>query len=52
MSLRGKGAKAGGDEVSGKGFAELSGGKLTGKIAFHQGDESGFVAQKARNVRN
>jgi hypothetical protein len=41
-----------GDEVSGRGWAELNGGKLTGRIAFHHGDESGFVAQKARNVRN
>ena len=38
-----------GDEVSGTGWAELSGGKLTGRIAFHLGDESGFVAQKAAN---
>ena len=36
-----------GDEVSGKGWAELNGRKLTGRIAFHLGDESGFVAQKA-----
>jgi len=35
-----------GDEVSGKRWAELNGSKLTGKIAFHLGDESGFVAQK------
>jgi hypothetical protein len=36
-----------GDEVSGKGWAELNGRKLTGRIAFHSGDESGFVARKA-----
>jgi hypothetical protein len=36
-----------GDEVSGRGWAELDGGKLTGRIAFHLGDESGFEAQKA-----
>ena len=36
-----------GDEVLGTGWAELSGGKLTGRIAFDSGDESGFVAQKA-----
>ena len=36
-----------GDEVSGNGWAELSGGKLTGRIAFDLGDESGFVAEKA-----
>ena len=35
-----------GDEVSGSGWAELDGAKLTGKIAFHLGDESGFVARK------
>jgi len=36
-----------GDEVSGTGWAEVNGGKLTGRIAFHSGDESGFVAEKA-----
>ena len=36
-----------GDEVSGMGWAERNDGKLTGRIAFHLGDESGFVAQKA-----
>ena len=36
-----------GDEVSGSGWAETSAGNLTGSIAFHLGDESGFVAQKA-----
>jgi len=36
-----------GDEVSGRGWAELGGGKLTGRIAFHLGEESGFVARKA-----
>ena len=40
-----------GDEVSGKGWAELTGRKLTGRIAFHSGDESGFVAQKAGKAR-
>jgi hypothetical protein len=40
-----------GDEVSGTGWAELNGGKLTGRIAFHSGDESGFVAQKAGKAR-
>jgi hypothetical protein len=41
-----------GDEVSGRGWAELEGRKLTGRIAFHQGDESGLVAQKARKARH
>jgi hypothetical protein len=40
-----------GDEVSGRGWAELNSEKLTGRIAFHQGDESGFVAQKADKGR-
>ena len=40
-----------GDEVSGNGWAELSGGKLTGRIAFDLGDESGFVAEKAGKAR-
>src|ERR1017187_9887135 len=34
-----------GDEVSGAGWGALNGGKLTGMIAFHLGDKSGFVAQ-------
>ena len=34
-----------GDEVYGSGWAELLGGKLTGRIGFLQGDESGFVAR-------
>jgi len=36
-----------GDEVSGRGWAEITGGKLAGMIAFHLGDESGFMARKA-----
>ena len=36
-----------GDEVTGKGWAELAGGKLKGRIVFHLGDESGIQAQKA-----
>ena len=39
-----------GDEVSGRGWAELSSEKLTGRITFHLGDESGFVAQKVRKM--
>jgi hypothetical protein len=35
-----------GDEVTGSGWAKLSGGQLTGSIAFHLGDESEFVAEK------
>ncbi len=39
-----------GDEVSGSGTARLTGpDKLTGKLRFHGGDESGFVARRARS---
>lgn len=40
-----------GDEVSGSGWAELNDQKLTGRIAFHLGDTSGFMAQKAGKAR-
>lgn len=40
-----------GDEVSGSGWAELSGKKLSGSIAFDAGDESGFVAEKTGKSR-
>lgn len=37
-----------GDEVSGSGTAKVSGpDRITGKIRFHRGDESGFVARRA-----
>jgi hypothetical protein len=35
-----------GDETSGKGSATLSQGRLVGQIKFHQGDKSGFLAQR------
>ncbi len=35
-----------GDQMTGRGWAELDSGKLTGRIVIHLGDESGFVAQK------
>lgn len=35
-----------GDEVTGRGWAELAGRNLKGRIVFHLGDESGFRAQK------
>jgi len=35
-----------GDEVTGRGWAKAHGAGLTGRIAFHQGDESGFEAAK------
>jgi hypothetical protein len=36
-----------GDEVSGRGWAVLVGGRLRGRIYFHDGEESGFVAAKS-----
>ncbi len=33
-----------GDEVTGRGWARRQGARLTGRIVFHQGDESGFAA--------
>jgi len=36
-----------GDEVSGRGWAVVEGDRLRGRIYFHHGDESGFVAEKA-----
>ncbi len=40
-----------GDEVSGRGWAQVDGGALKGWFAFHQGDESGFTARKAGKAR-
>ena len=34
--------------TSGRGWAVLNGDKLDGMIFFHQGDESGFAAKKAK----
>lgn len=34
------------DPAQGRGWAVLKGGELHGLIAFHQGDESAFVAVK------
>jgi hypothetical protein len=41
-----------GDRVSGRGWAVLDGPLLRGRIYFHQGDQSGFVARRlpARSV--
>jgi len=36
-----------GDEVSGRGWAVLQDDGLRGKIYFHDGDESGFVAERS-----
>lgn len=35
------------DPAQGRGWAVLKGGELHGLIAFHQGDESAFVAARA-----
>lgn len=35
-----------GDEVAGCGCAKVEGTRLTGRLVFHQGDESGFDAAK------
>lgn len=36
-----------GDEVFGRGWAVLDGDRLRGRIYFHDGDDSGFVAGKS-----
>ena len=38
-----------GDEVSGTGWAELNGGKPTGRLAFDSGDESGVRGREGRH---
>ena len=35
-----------GDPICGRGWAELKGDQLMGRIYIHQGDDSGFVARK------
>jgi hypothetical protein len=35
-----------GDRASGRGWAELTGGELHGRIFFHQGDDSAFIARR------
>ena len=37
-----------GDTVVGRGWARFVGGRLEGKVVFHFGDESGFIATKSR----
>ena len=39
-----------GDEVSGRGWSAMQGDRLEGRVQFHQGDESGFKAQKAAQL--
>ena len=36
------------DPAQGRGWAVITGGELLGLIVFHQGDESGFVAKRAK----
>ena len=36
-----------GDEISGRGWAVLEGDRLRGRIYFHDGDESGFLAERS-----
>jgi hypothetical protein len=37
-----------GDPISGRGWATISGSEMTGRIHFHNGDESGFKAVKTK----
>jgi hypothetical protein len=37
-----------GDEMNGRGWAKIEGKQMSGKIVFHQGDESGFKAKKGK----
>jgi hypothetical protein len=39
-----------GDRVSGRGWAELTGDELHGRIFFHQGDDSAFTARRIADV--
>jgi hypothetical protein len=39
------------DPCTGRGWAVLEGDELHGMIFFHQGDESGFVAQRSKQKR-
>ena len=36
------------DPVSGRGWAIIEDGQLQGRLYFHEGDASGFVAEKER----
>lgn len=37
-----------GDPCSGRGWLEINGSEMNGRIGFHFGDESGFKAVKAK----
>ncbi|MBI1865718.1 MAG: hypothetical protein HYR98_08350 [Nitrospirae bacterium] len=41
-----------GDEVIGRGWAILKGEQLQGRLFFHQGDDSSFVAQRQPNRKS
>lgn len=40
-----------GEEVMGRGWAVLDGARLRGRLFFHQGDDSGFVAERRQRRR-
>ena len=40
-----------GDPVSGRGWATISGPEMTGRIYFHDGDESGFKASREKKPK-
>lgn len=41
-----------GDEVMGRGWAMLQKGQLQGRLFFHQGDDSSFVAQREQQRKS
>ncbi len=40
-----------GDRVSGRGWAVIEGQTLRGRVYFHRGDDSGFVARRLTTLR-
>ena len=41
-----------GDEVMGRGWAVLEGERLKGRLFFHQGDDSSFVAEREQTAKS
>ena len=41
-----------GDEVMGRGWAVLDGARLHGRLYFHQGDDSSFIAEREHKDRS
>jgi hypothetical protein len=41
-----------GEEVMGRGWAVLEGARLQGRLFFHQGDDSGFVAERRQRPKS